>query len=81
MKGIPDLKGIVIVTGDNCPNCTKLINMMNKLGVKYRTKTQQELAKMKITTIPTILKDGVRVLGVSGGCPGSVKDLKIVLKM
>ena len=78
MKGIPDLKGIVIVTGENCPNCTKLINMINKLGVKYRTKTQQELAKMKITTIPTILIDGVRVLG---GCPGSVKDLKIVLKM
>jgi len=73
----PDLSGIVIVTGENCPPCTKLINMMNKLGIEYRTKTQQELAKMKIRNVPTILIDGVRVFK---GCPGSVKDLKIVLR-
>ena len=72
-----DLNGITVVTGENCPACTKLINMMNKLGVTYRVKTQQELARLKILNIPTILVDGVRVCK---GCPGSLRELKLILK-
>jgi len=72
-----NLDGIIIVTGENCPACTKLINMMNKTGIKYRTKTQQELAIMKIRNIPVILKDGVRICE---GCPGSKQKLIDILR-
>jgi len=72
-----NLSGITIVTGENCKHCTTLINMMNRIKADYRIKTQMELIKMKITVVPTILKDGIRIFE---GCPGSVKDLKEVLR-
>ena len=57
---------------------------MNKIKANYRIKTQEELAMMKIKSIPTILKDGAYILDDNGnpifGCPGSKKDLKEILK-
>ena len=72
-----NLKGIIIVSGENCPACKKLINMMNKTDFKYKVKTQQELRKLKIVTIPTILVDGVRVCE---GCPGGLRELQRLLR-
>ena len=74
-----NLDGIIIVSGPNCPACKKLINMMDKTGVEYRVVTQQDVAILKIQSIPMILKDGVRLIK-KGGCPGSIAELKRILK-
>ena len=74
-----NLDGIIIVSGKNCPSCTKLINMMKKTDFKYRVVNQQEVAELKIINIPMILKDGVRLIP-KGGCPGSVAELKRLLR-
>jgi glutaredoxin len=66
-------EGIHVLTmkGTNCPSCKKVVETLNKLGVKFQEHDVVS-ERIYVRSIPQTLKDGETVFV---GCP-SVLDIK-----